>query len=253
MREQLIMLHELHQTDARIHDLDLQLAEAPKESLATKAALDKIQSQLNQKVKQQGVNELERRRAEGELVGEKEKVHKWEARLNDIRNSREFAALQRETEVLKRQNRDSEEKIFDLTAEGETLTKEINELSEESDTLQDKYQEQARAADKLVEQLQSDTAELRAGQQKVREELKPSVLRKYERILKGRGGLALVMVHKGTCAGCHMTLPPQLFIELQRCNQIETCPNCQRILFWDGLLEKDEDKVSDEKSANANA
>lgn len=253
MREQLIMLHELHQTDAKIHDLELQLAEAPKAAAEAKAALDKIQKRMTQIIKRQEINELDRRKAEGELAGEKEKVHKWEARLNDIRNSREFAALQRETEGLKRQNRDSEEKILELMAEGESLTKEINDLSDESDILSDKFKELDAAAIKLTEQLQKEISELRASQQKVRDEANPSVLRKYERILKGRGGLALVTVHQGTCSGCHMTLPPQLFIELQRSNQIEICPNCQRILFWDGLLEKDEDEAKTDAAASANA
>ncbi len=34
-----------------------------------------------------------------------------------------------------------------------------------------------------------------------------------------------------------MALPPQLFIQIQRGETLETCPSCQRILFyWEDAL-----------------
>jgi predicted nucleic acid-binding Zn-ribbon protein len=34
-----------------------------------------------------------------------------------------------------------------------------------------------------------------------------------------------------TCKGCNRNIPPQLFIVLQRAESIETCPNCNRIIY----------------------
>jgi uncharacterized protein len=39
-------------------------------------------------------------------------------------------------------------------------------------------------------------------------------------------------VRGGTCQGCHMHVPPQLFNQIQRNEQLILCPNCQRMLFW---------------------
>ncbi len=51
-------------------------------------------------------------------------------------------------------------------------------------------------------------------------------------IFARRGGLAVVEVRAGTCQGCHMNVPPQLFNQIQRNEQVILCPNCQRMLYW---------------------
>jgi predicted nucleic acid-binding Zn-ribbon protein len=56
--------------------------------------------------------------------------------------------------------------------------------------------------------------------------------RRYEMIFSRRGGVAVVAVRGGTCQGCHMHVPPQLFNQIQRNEQLILCPNCQRMLFW---------------------
>jgi predicted nucleic acid-binding Zn-ribbon protein len=44
--------------------------------------------------------------------------------------------------------------------------------------------------------------------------------------------LAVVSVWKEVCNGCHMNLPPQLYIELQKSFELHSCPNCNRIIYW---------------------
>ena len=56
--------------------------------------------------------------------------------------------------------------------------------------------------------------------------------RRYEMIFSRRGGVAVVAVRGGTCQGCHMHVPPQLFNQIQRNEQLILCPNCQRMLYW---------------------
>jgi hypothetical protein len=55
-----------------------------------------------------------------------------------------------------------------------------------------------------------------------------------------RRGLALAPVSNGTCRGCNMNIPPQLFNVLQRGTTIETCPYCHRIIYWDELMKDPE-------------
>ena len=52
-----------------------------------------------------------------------------------------------------------------------------------------------------------------------------------------RRGLAVAPVQNGTCQGCNMNIPPQLFNQLQRGDSIELCATCNRIIYWDKLLE----------------
>ena len=81
-------------------------------------------------------------------------------------------------------------------------------------------------------QLRADVARERETRDRMASALDARLRQKYEQIFERRGGTAVVEVRNGTCQGCHMNLPPQLFNELQRTRDVRLCPNCNRILFW---------------------
>jgi predicted nucleic acid-binding Zn-ribbon protein len=41
----------------------------------------------------------------------------------------------------------------------------------------------------------------------------------------------------GVCTGCQMALPPQLFIQVQKVDELHQCPQCHRYVFHPGSLE----------------
>ena len=57
------------------------------------------------------------------------------------------------------------------------------------------------------------------------------MLRNYDRIRKGRGGVGAAPVKSGICVGCHTSLRPQQVIAALRGETFEQCPRCQRFLF----------------------
>ncbi len=56
----------------------------------------------------------------------------------------------------------------------------------------------------------------------------PEMAEVYERLRK-RYEQAIAFVENGFCFGCFQKLPTQL---LTRTKEINTCPNCGRILYW---------------------
>ena len=81
-------------------------------------------------------------------------------------------------------------------------------------------------------EIEAKIAELRVERDKLAAEVKPDVLKRYGSI-RMRRGLAVVSVRNGTCQGCNMNIPPQLYNVLQRGQTIETCPSCHRIIYWE--------------------
>jgi predicted nucleic acid-binding Zn-ribbon protein len=53
----------------------------------------------------------------------------------------------------------------------------------------------------------------------------------YDRIRR-RKPQAMVEVIDGTCQGCHLQIPPQIYNEAQRGERVLQCPNCTRIIYW---------------------
>ena len=56
------------------------------------------------------------------------------------------------------------------------------------------------------------------------------ILKKYNTI-RTRFVNALVVVRRGSCAGCNMNIPPQLYNEMLKTTVLRYCPNCQRLIY----------------------
>ena len=87
-------------------------------------------------------------------------------------------------------------------------------------------------------EIEGKIAELRVERDKVAASVRPDVLKRYGNI-RMRRGLAVVSVRNGTCQGCNMNIPPQLYNVLQRGQTVETCPSCHRIIYWEEIMKDD--------------
>jgi len=248
LREQLLLLYELQEIDSQLLVRSERLTEIPVQANETKAQLDQAQAALRAAQSREDEAARDRRKLEHDLAAEKEKLKKWEARLNDIKNSREFAALSREIEGLKRQNRDLEESILQKMQTAEDAGKERDTHQSAVDTLSKEFSARDTEARKACAAVKREMDEAASSRQSVAGKVKKNLLRQYEYIRDHKAGRALVLVKDGFCLGCHMQVPPQLYNELQRGDSVHTCPMCQRIMFWEPLAQR---SAEDQQSAQA--
>jgi predicted nucleic acid-binding Zn-ribbon protein len=68
----------------------------------------------------------------------------------------------------------------------------------------------------------------------VTKRLESSLYKLYNTLREKRKGVGVVSVKQETCQGCFVNVPPQMFIEVQKNNALIRCPNCNRILYWEG-------------------
>jgi predicted nucleic acid-binding Zn-ribbon protein len=55
----------------------------------------------------------------------------------------------------------------------------------------------------------------------------------YNRIsARIRDGVAMAEARNGACAACFMALRPQILAQVRRGDEVVTCDNCNRILFY---------------------
>jgi predicted nucleic acid-binding Zn-ribbon protein len=55
---------------------------------------------------------------------------------------------------------------------------------------------------------------------------------RYERLFKHKGQNVVVGIQHGVCGGCHMQLSRQIIVTCQAEQELITCPNCGRILYY---------------------
>lgn len=166
------------------------------------------------------------------LIEEKERFSKSEEKLKEVTNNKEFAALQKEISVAKKNSEalqsDLESlanKIAEEKPNFEAWQQSVNDLKTD---LESKIAALQDTAAGLASQIETKV-KARANEESI---IGPEVLKKYQTIKK-KVSPAMALAENGTCSECHTRIPPQMYIEIQKMNSILTCPRCYRILHVD--------------------
>ncbi|NOZ84732.1 MAG: hypothetical protein GXP49_00425 [Deltaproteobacteria bacterium] len=234
MLEHLRNLVNLQEVDAKIHRLKKERQEIPEKLNDLEKELEKanlgyteqkarlIEVQRDHKIKEQALDD------------EEENLKKWQKRLLEIKNTREYVALQREIESQKRSNSQREEEILLMLEEIEVLGKNVALLEESYKELEKKRDSEKAAVEQKIIEIDKEVQRLDKERRERLSKVEPELLAKYEHIRDRRAGIGVALVRDGHCLACMMGLPPQLYNELMRYDAVHTCPSCGRILVWEG-------------------
>ena len=186
------------------------------------------------------VGELAARQAdlESRLAAAESKMKDRRMRITRIRNDKELGLARREVDLLKEEIGTLEADLVAVMEEGEAATAKLQGLDSELARLTAERDAEAGALRDTLGRLGSEIERERAARTKLIEGVDGELRRKYEMIFSRRGGLAVVEVRGGICQGCRMRVPPQLYNEIQRNEQVILCPSCQRMLFWRAEVEE---------------
>jgi predicted nucleic acid-binding Zn-ribbon protein len=152
-----------------------------------------------------------------------------------VKTGKDYMAAQREVEATRKMASDREEELLKLIEAIEAGKKSIETHEKDVEELRAHVTSEEQAINAKLEEMRGKTSGERAERDAIAKKVRPDVLKRYGTI-RIRRGLAVVPVIKGTCQGCHMSIPPQLFNLLQRGNSIETCPQCNRIIYWSEIM-----------------
>ena len=134
-------------------------------------------------------------------------MRKWEARLNELKTPREYAALARELDIAKKTNQTAEEEIKRLGGEYVEVKAQVDAAEQallEKETVAEREGAETKT---LLEGVSAEMAALESDRKRLVELCDKSLVSRYERIRKQRGGVAVVPVIAGTCKGCQRNIP----------------------------------------------
>jgi len=232
MMDQLEKLIELQRIDNRIFEINKILNNVPDYILEIQDEYDTTNKRFSDLKL-----EIEKKSKElGEIKAgfEKKKnlLDNSHKKLSTVKNTKEYEAVLKELDILKKELYDLELKQLELNEELSNLEKEFKDIESKKLALDEKFSELQKRRDGENEKITEELKEL----QKVREEIgsgiKKQFLSKYETIRKARNNLAIVRVEDEVCSGCYMKIPPQLYVEVKKNISILQCPNCQRFLYY---------------------
>jgi hypothetical protein len=150
----------------------------------------------------------------------------------NIKSNKEYQAALKEIEDTEKANREKEDQILVYMEELDALQQRLAEKEEEFATAKRKHEAQKAAIEEEIEAAQSEVAEHRHERRDMESAVDVEILRIYDRLQRRLGGLAVAAVEDATCSACNMSIPPQMYNELQRMDSLRFCPNCDRLIYW---------------------
>jgi uncharacterized protein len=231
LREKLKALEELQQIDLEVGGVDGEREGIPVRRAEIQVAVTHAQKAYQAEKSRLEDNERERRQIESLLGMERDKVKKWEGRLGEIKTPREYAALSREIDIARKTNESQSEQLKQLAAGAAELQKGLETSAEALSEREMAAKEDLAALARREAEYAARLDELRTRREDAARKVDPALLARYENIKRRRAGIAVAPVVGNTCRGCNRNIPPQLSIVLQRADSVETCPNCNRIIY----------------------
>jgi len=169
---------------------------------------------------------------EGRLTAAEAKMKDRRMRITRIRNDKELGLAKREVDLLKEETGTLETELMTVMEQAETATAKLQGLESELARLSAARDREASELRETLARLSAEIERERGTRAELVQTIDGDLRRKYEMIFSRRGGLAVVEVRSGICQGCRIRVPPQLFNQIQRNEQVILCPSCQRMLFW---------------------
>ena len=233
MQEQLGLLQDLQELDLELRTTRKERKKFLEEQLTITAGSDKVQEMVDSLSAEISALEDQRKDLAQDLLVEQGNIKRAEERLPTIKTQKEYVALLKEVDSAKKMNKEIQDKVDKLDEQMAALASDRDEKAEELSALKSSVEgRQAEinnaiaASDKILGEGDDKRDGLLAG-------LPVRVRKRYEMLLDRRAGIAIVEARNGTCLGCHMHLPPQLFNSLFTAKEIMSCPHCNRMMFVD--------------------
>ncbi len=181
-----------------------------------------------------------------------------EKKMDEITTQREYEALSKQIDDAKIK----EQSLLKARTVSQTQVNELHEQLSAQQIVCDEISEDVKAEtekidatiaekQKLIDELDAKCAELR--QDIISDEL----YAKFSMIVQNKKGVGIVPIHGQVCQGCNMILPVQFVNDVRSNLNIEYCPYCSRILFYEesdnvvdldsivSLMEEEDDSLSE--------
>ncbi len=232
--EQLKKLHDLQLVDMEIMEIEKFANAAPERIKQFQADLETQRAAVQER--EAALQELQKakREKERELSEHEQRINKNKERMMAVKTNEEYHAIQKENDAQKVFCEEFEDAILRLLDDIDSAELALRKAKDRCAEAEKKVGVQVAAIEEELKTCAGKLVEKQDLRGRLVPDIDPAFFDRYVRLRRQVGGVAVVRVVKRTCQGCRMNVPPQLYNLVIRNEDIITCPNCYRILFYQG-------------------
>jgi hypothetical protein len=226
-------LVQLQQTDTAILEKRRFIDKVPQRVNEVDEPLRNAKAEL-EKIRQKAAAAAKKKKdKEAALAETQEKITKMKNRASDLKTNKEYQAHLKEIETSEKEIAKIEELILQGMEEIDATEKEKAERDKSVKAEEEKIQAFKKELDAEVSRLDQEMSVLKEERARIVSQLEPDIYNTYLELLKRGNGIAMVRADHEICLGCDMNIPPQLFVEIKKNTDLNQCPQCYRILYYE--------------------
>ena len=231
--QQIAQLVALQKVDDALHSMKTELEQAPQEVSTLEQRFEALEDQHAKLLDKLEHLQEQQKRLAIEIDEDATRIKKSKSKLMQVGNTREYHAMLREMDNIEKSNRSREEEKLTLHEALQLENASLEEIASVYESLKTELEDKRGTLQTRMDTAQARLNILQKERSTTGATIPPPVFSRYEFIRNRLEHPVIVSVNQGVCSGCHIAIPPQTFIELQRGQQILSCPNCQRLIYWD--------------------
>jgi len=228
--QQLVALQKL---DTTIRKLQEELKAIPERRAKIEGEFDQRAFEIRALENSRDVARHTRARLEAEVVEQRVRVERAERNLMSSKKQDEYTAAIREADAARKQISGLETQILEQMEVLEKAEASLTERAGEIATLNSDREARLLVFDEETKQQADKLALEQAERERLLGVLPKAMGALYKRIsARIRDGVAVAEARNGACMACFMSLRPQAMAEVRRGEEVVTCDNCNRILYY---------------------
>ena len=233
MKAELQQLIALQNLDISIRRLQVQIEATPLRRAEIEREFDQRASEIRVEETRRDDARHERVRLEKEVSEQRARAERADRNLMSSKKPEEYTAAIREADAARKQMSALETQILEqmeIFDQAESALKErVIEIASLNSDRDARLRQFDQESDAQMRQLETERAE----RERVFASLPKPMSALYNRIsLRIRDGIAMAEARNGACAACFMALRPQIMAQVRRADEVITCDNCNRILYY---------------------
>ena len=233
MKAELQELVALQNLDTTIRRLQKELEAIPQRRAEVESEFDQRAFEIRALETSRDEARHTRVRVGSEISEQKTRVERAERNLMSSKKPEEYTAAIREADAARKQISALETQILEQMEIYERAENSLKERADEIASLNTDREVRLKTFDDSTkgqsDQLQMSIAE----RDRIFNALPKQLSGQYKRIsARIRNGIAVAEARNGSCTACFMALRPQAMSQVRRGEELVTCDNCNRILYY---------------------
>ena len=229
-----LLLRDLSTVDERIWELKDSLGDLPQKIEKQQVNIQEIDSSNSSSISTMDEINQKLQLFNGNLDDAEVKIEKYKGQLHQVRNNKEYDALNLEIDHMQNAISQIKEEISTLDQKKEKVESQIKVNNEKLDTLKAEFEKTKAILEKSEMNNKDEMSTLRKKREKIlASQGDKKFIDQYNRIIKMNKGVGISKVESHACSNCYIQLPPQIIEEVKEAEEIICCPDCDVFLYWE--------------------